>query len=270
MASASTSRPPSSRERVRVFVEDPELASGLDAEGMTAAEQITAPVLRVSQGGWDFKADPVRLSSHLGLLVLDGLMMREVVVGDVACAELLGAGDVLRPWTGSSGEQASIQAEARWEALESARLAVMDPRFAMQIARWPQVSATIVDRALIRARWLSFHLAVCHVVGIEKRLLILFWHLADRWGKVTPEGVRISLPLSHGMIAKLVGSRRPTVTTAMGKLRDEGLILRPDDQSWLLCGPPPDDLKNVRGGVGARDPRADLSPNPTPKDPGGE
>jgi DNA-binding transcriptional ArsR family regulator len=253
-----------------VFVEDPELASGLDAEGLAAAEQITAPMLRVSQGGWDFKADPSRLSSHLGLLMLDGLLMREVVVGDVACAELLGAGDVIRPWTASSGEQASIQAEARWEALEDARLALMDPRFAMQIARWPQILAAIVDRALIRARWLSFHLAVCHVVGIEKRLLILFWHLADRWGKVTPDGVRISLPLSHGMIAKLVGSRRPTVTTAMGKLRDDGLILRPDEHSWLLCGPPPDDLKNVRGGVGARDPRGDLSPSPTPKDPGGE
>jgi hypothetical protein len=151
-------------------------------------------------------------------------------------------------------------------------MAVMDPRFALQIARWPQVSATIVDRALIRARWLSFHLAVCHVVGIEKRLMILFWHLADRWGKVTTEGVRIDLPLSHGMIAKLVGSRRPTVTTAMGKLRDDGRILRPDEGSWLLCGSPPDDLKGVRGGVGARDPRSDYSSDgtATPKDPGGE
>ena len=150
------------------------------------------------------------------------------------------------------------------------RLAVLDPRFALQIARWPQVSATIVDRALIRARWLSFHLAVCHVVGIEKRLIILFWHLADRWGKVTPEGVRIALPLSHGMIAKLVGSRRPTVTTAMGKLREEGKILRTDDGAWILCGAPPDDLRNVRGGVGARDPRKDLDRrSATPKDPGG-
>src|SRR5262245_21440138 len=180
MASPSTSHAPSIRERVRVFHEDPELASGLDAESLAAAEQITAPMLRVPHGGWDFKADPSRLNSHLGMLMLDGLMMREVVVGDVASAELLGTGDVLRPWTMSSGEQASIQAEARWEALEDTRLALMDPRFALQIARWPQVSAAIVDRALIRARWLSFHLAVCHVVGIEKRLLILFWHLADR------------------------------------------------------------------------------------------
>jgi CRP/FNR family cyclic AMP-dependent transcriptional regulator len=268
----ASSRPAQNRERVRVFVEDPELAGGLDPEGLAAAEQITAPLLRVSQGGWDFKADPSRLSSHLGLLVLDGLLLREVIVGDVACAELLGAGDVMRPWTSAGGEQASIQAEARWEALEDVRMAVMDPRFALQIARWPQVSATIVDRALIRARWLSFHLAVCHVVGIEKRLMILFWHLADRWGKVTTEGVRIDLPLSHGMIAKLVGSRRPTVTTAMGKLRDDGRILRPDEGSWLLCGSPPDDLKGVRGGVGARDPRSDYSSDgtATPKDPGGE
>ena len=106
-------------------------------------------------------------------------------------------------------------------------------------------------------------------MGIEKRLVILFWHLADRWGKVTPEGVRITLPLSHGMIAKLVGSRRPTVTTAMGKLRDEGVVEKVDD-GWVLRGPPPEDLRNVRGVVGARDPRSDLGGQPTPKDPGGE
>jgi CRP/FNR family cyclic AMP-dependent transcriptional regulator len=269
MAISTASQTPSSRERVRVFVEDPELAGGLDAEGLAAAEQITAPVLRVQEGQWDFNADPARLSGHLGLLLLDGLLLREVTVGDVGCAELLGFGDVMRPWTGASGEQASIHAESRWEALEDTRLAVLDPRFALRIARWPQVSAMILDRALIRARWLAFHLAVCHVVGIEKRLMILYWHLADRWGKVTPEGVRISLPLSHGMIAKLVGSRRPTVTTAMGRLREDGMIERVED-GWVLRGPPPEDLRSVRGGVGARDPRKELGGNATPKDPGGE
>jgi CRP/FNR family transcriptional regulator, cyclic AMP receptor protein len=269
MAAPTVSTPTTSRERARVFVEDPELGAGLDAESLAAAEQITAPLLRIPQGHWDFKADPIRLNGHLGLLVLDGLLLREVMVGDVGCAELLGSGDMMRPWTSAGGEQASIQALSRWEALEETRLAVLDPRFALQIARWPQVSSMIVDRALIRARWLAFHLAVCHVVGIEKRLVILFWHLADRWGKVTAEGVRISMPLSHGMIAKLVGSRRPTVTTAMGKLREEGVVEKLDD-GWLLRGPPPEDLRNVRGVVGARDPRRDLSSESTPKDPGVE
>jgi len=69
---------------VRVFVEDPEFASGLDPEALAAAEQITAPVLRVPQGAWDFKADPSKLESHLGLLIVEGLLLREVVVGDVA------------------------------------------------------------------------------------------------------------------------------------------------------------------------------------------
>jgi len=271
MSGNTVSRTASSRQRVRVFVEDPELGSGLDPEARGAAEQITAPLLRVPRGHWDFKADPKRLGSHLGLLILDGLLVREVTVGEVACAELLGTGDILRPWTGAGAETASIQALSSWEALEDMRVAVLDPRFALQIARWPYVSAAIVDRVVIRARWLAFHLAVCHVVGIEKRLVILFWHLADRWGKVTSEGVRIALPLSHGMIAKLVGSRRPTVTTAMGKLRDEGVILRNGEGAWLLCGAPPEDLRNVRGTVGARELRKDISgSDPTPKDPGGE
>jgi CRP/FNR family transcriptional regulator, cyclic AMP receptor protein len=37
--------------------------------------------------------------SHLGLLVVDGVVAREVVLGDTVSTELLGAGDVIRPWT---------------------------------------------------------------------------------------------------------------------------------------------------------------------------
>jgi CRP/FNR family cyclic AMP-dependent transcriptional regulator len=73
-----------------------------------------------------------------------------------------------------------------------------------------------------RPRWLSFHLAVCQIIGIEVRLLIVLWHFADRWGRVTPEGVMLPLPLSHGLLAGIVGSRRPTVSTALGSLRNRG------------------------------------------------
>ena len=197
--------------------------------------------------------------------------MREVTVGEVACAELLGTGDILRPWTGAGAEPPRSRPWPGWEALEDVRLAVLDPRFALQIARWPQVSATIVDRVVIRARWLAFHLAVCHVVGIEKRLVILFWHLADRWGKVTPEGVRIELPAlaRHDRQARRLAP--PDRDHRDGQAARRGHDPAHGEGAWLLCGSPPDDLRNVRGSVGARELRKDISAtDETPKDPGGE
>ena len=40
------------------------------------------------------------------------------------------------------------------------------------------------------------------------------------------------------MLADLVGARRPTVSTALGKLAASGELLRLPDGSWLLTGEP--------------------------------
>jgi DNA-binding IclR family transcriptional regulator len=63
---------------------------------------------------------------------------------------------------------------------------------------------------------------------------MLFWLLSDRWGAVTPDGVRVTLPLTHETLAMLVGSRRPTVTLALQRLARAGLLMREPGHSWLL------------------------------------
>jgi CRP-like cAMP-binding protein len=68
----------------------------------------------------------------------------------------------------------------------------------------------------------------------EDRLSALFWHLADRWGRVTPAGVSLDLPLTHGLVAELVGAQRQTVTTALTHLRELGSIRRRSDGCWVL------------------------------------
>jgi CRP/FNR family transcriptional regulator, cyclic AMP receptor protein len=69
-------------------------------------------------------------------------------------------------------------------------------------------------------------------------LLTLFWHLAERWGRVTPDGVLLPLTLSHRMLGQLVGARRPTVSTALGALTRAGEVSRALDGTWLLTGSP--------------------------------
>ena len=63
---------------------------------------------------------------------------------------------------------------------------------------------------------------------------MLFWHLSERWGRVTAEGVRLELPLTHEVLAELVGAQRPTVTTALSRLARRGELVRVAGRSWLL------------------------------------
>jgi CRP/FNR family transcriptional regulator, cyclic AMP receptor protein len=240
-------------ERVRVFDELPELLQYVDNGDVPALRQITTKLLRVQPGIWQLNFRDSDVRGHLGLLVLDGLLSRQVTIGEATCAELLGGGDVLRPWTELQRGIVSISSESRWQIVAPTRMAVMNARFALQIARWPDVTAAIIDRVVQRARWLSFHLAVCHIVGVEVRLLIVLWHFADRWGRVTPTGLKLPLPLSHGLLAGIVGARRPTVSTALGVLRDQGLVERIPD-GWLLHGSPPGELHELRARVAAREP----------------
>jgi CRP/FNR family transcriptional regulator, cyclic AMP receptor protein len=240
-------------ERVRVFDEAPELLQQLDNGDASTLRQLTTKMLRLDPGVWQLKFQNGELRGNLGLLVLDGLLTRQVVIGEATCAELLGGGDILRPWTEIETGIASIASESRWQIVMPTRVAILNARFALQIARWPDVTAAIIDRVVQRARWLSFHLAVCHIVGVEIRLLIVLWHFADRWGRMTTSGVKLPLPLSHGLLAGIVGARRPTVSTALGALRDQGLVERTEG-GWLLHGDPPAELHELRARVAAREP----------------
>jgi CRP/FNR family transcriptional regulator, cyclic AMP receptor protein len=249
-------------ERVRVFEEAPELLHQLDNGDASSLSQLTTQMLRLNPGVWQLRLRDSDLRGHLGLLVLDGLLTRQVVIGEATCAELLGGGDVLRPWTEVEREIASIASESRWQVVVPTRVAILNSRFALQICRWPGVTAAIIDRVVQRARWLSFHLAVCHIVGVELRLLIVLWHFADRWGQVTGKGVKLPLPLSHGLLAGIVGARRPTVSTALGVLRTQGLVERTED-GWLIHGDPPGELHELRARVAAREPTIARRRNPT-------
>jgi CRP-like cAMP-binding protein len=69
---------------------------------------------------------------------------------------------------------------------------------------------------------------------------MLFWHLADRWGRVTPQGIVVPLRLTHGTIARLICMRRPTVSATLMRLVRAGELARNRDATWILTGAPPD------------------------------
>lgn len=237
---------------IRVLDEDPELSDRVPPElRESATNAALARVQALDLGLWDEPNESAHHHDGFGLLVVDGMIARRVTLGRFDCTELLGAGDLLRPWTFSSAATASIPSKVTWNVVEPVRLAALDRRFAIAVAPWPEISAALMDRIVQRARWLAFQLAVCHVVRVDTRLLLMFWHFADRWGRMTPDGAKIRLPVTHGALASVVGARRPSVTTALGRLQTEGHIQRLGDGTWLLHGAPPQVFAELQAQVQA-------------------
>jgi CRP-like cAMP-binding protein len=91
------------------------------------------------------------------------------------------------------------------------RLLAVDPIVARNAA------GLIADRlqdATARLEGLAFQPVPARVAGV----LI---DLADRFGKVTPEGVRIDVRMTHGTLAELTGTTRETLTKVAGWMRSE-------------------------------------------------
>ena len=84
--------------------------------------------------------------------------------------------------------------------------------------------ATLLERAIRRTLRMSIHQALLQLSPVETRLLVLFWHLAERWGRVTPDGISVRLRMSHELLGQLVGCRRASVTTALHRINDSGLV----------------------------------------------
>ena len=218
---------------------DPELGAQLDPERFAAARSVlVVPVVRLPRGEW--AGAELRSIGHqnVGLLVVDGALAREVVIEDTVSTDLLGQGDLIRPWS-ADGELQLLSRHVRWHALADTRLAVLGRNFGAALVRFPEVNAALIERACAHARRLATTAAISHLNSVERRILALLWHLAERWGRVTAEGVMVPLALSHRQLGELVGARRPTVSAAVASLRRQGTLLRRRDATWLLTGKPP-------------------------------
>lgn len=235
-----------SRERVVAVLEvDPDLGALMDeTRRAEATAGATARVVRLEAGPLS-RPDLVE-PGLLGLLLLGGLLTRTVTVAGQESVELLAQGDLLRPWF-RFGQDTSMSTAVRLEVLEPTDAAVLDGDFSRRVAEWPELPAALMDRLMMRASLLASALAISHVRRVDERLLLLFWQLADRWGRVTADGVVVPLRLTHRTLATLVGAQRPSVSTALGTLRSEGSVERRDDGSWLLRREPAEALGAVQG-----------------------
>jgi len=220
-----------------VLDEDADLAGLIpDPVLPTARQASVATTVDLPTGSWDAREDSDRAREGYGLLALGGVLVRRVGFGGRFGAELLAAGDLLRPWEYDGDD--TIGFETTWRVLAGTRLAVLDLSWSERMARYTKVGPALAGRALARSRRLAAMMAISQQPRLDERLWMLFWELADRHGRVHADGVYIDLPLTHEVLSHLVAARRPSVSGALSKLAEQGRVRR-DGRRWVLSGDPP-------------------------------
>jgi CRP/FNR family transcriptional regulator, cyclic AMP receptor protein len=202
----------------------------------------TARVLDAEVGACDLSRWFAAVDGGPGLLLLDGLIAVEARVGDRTATELIGPGDLLQPACPLA--ENLLERSDAWRALSPSRFALLDVEFIERVRPWPQIAQALLKRAGRRIADLDVLRAITSQPRLEVRLVLLLWHLAARWGRVEPAGIRVSLPLTHRMLGQLVGAERPSISHALARLAHAGMVTGTAGD-WHLHGTVEDHLETL-------------------------
>src|SRR3954451_4928992 len=186
---------------VHVLVHDPDLAAGLEGERLRRAERdLVAATVVAFEGPWNPEEAGASVRGGIGLLLLEALVVRRVGRTGRYGAELLGPGDLMRPWQ-HDGEDVTLPFDTSFRVIEQALVALLDLRFAARACAYPEVGSALIGRAMPRSRTLVVNMAIAHYPRIDRPLLMLKWHLASSGARVKRHGIRIPLRLTHQLLA---------------------------------------------------------------------
>ena len=202
---------------------DDDLADEFDIRSRVSVRQLaTVKLLEADVGDGDLTGWFEVARGGMGLLVLEGMLAFEMRVGDRTTTELVGAGDLLQAPPGRVDEL--LEGLGAWKVLSPTRLALLDAEFAERVRPWPQVGQAMMRRASRRTTDVNVVRAITAQPRLEVRLDLLLWHLAGRWGRVEPAGIRLTLPLTHRLLGQLAAAERPSISHALARLSHAGLV----------------------------------------------
>ena len=122
-------------------------------------------------------------------------------------------------------------------ALGRSRLTVIDAEARAELLRIPALAERVVAQlalALGQKREATANFALTrHIDRVSRKLL----QLAASYGHVVREGIRIDFPVSHALLAEMIGSSRETVTRAVDRLQRDGFLDRQGSTYRLLVAP---------------------------------
>ena len=141
-------------------------------------------------------------------------------LGDIVTLTVLGPGD-------SFGEQALLSEDARRTAsavsLDAVQtLALAGSEFRDLRQRLPAVDRFLVDVLAAQVRRLSSHLVESLYVDADTRIVRRLAALVETY---RAERGEVVVPVTHGDIASMAGTTRPTASRALKALEEEGLVV---------------------------------------------
>lgn len=203
-----------------------QLLAGLTSPSADRAAEILAraTTVEIEPGKPYFQAS----FSTAGLLVVEEgfIVVRATLPGmsrSVITCEA-GAGRILVPPT---SEEALF-------ALESSRLTAISAEALDQLLSIPAVAQSLVRQMTStlgqKQEAIANFAATRHLERVRRKLL----QLGRSYGHVVRDGIRIDFPVSHALLAEMIGSSRETVTRALDELRSVGFVARSGSTYRLL------------------------------------
>lgn len=218
---------------IRLFEAEPDLARYLSPEDRTQASQIRLPAIELPPGHVSVRAE-LRQRGAFGALVLQGMMLQTIRIGQHSGLRLLGPGDIV---SFADTAPSMLVLDEACRATVSTRLALLGREMLVAGRHWPWLIAGLHTRMAEQIDRLTTQLIVCQLPRVDDRLLAMLWLLAESWGQVTASGTVVPIELTHSALGGLIGARRPTVTLALSELTERGAIMRQAD-GWLLLEKP--------------------------------
>ncbi len=121
--------------------------------------------------------------------------------------------------------------------LDEATLEVVSGAARDRLLELPTAGQLILDALAETLRQKTRTIAILSSFHHVDRLRAKFRQLAGDFGRVGRHGIRLEVPLTHDLLAEMIGSARETVTRALEELQREGFLVRNGREYTLRLGP---------------------------------
>lgn len=121
--------------------------------------------------------------------------------------------------------------------LGTARLTVIPPEALARLVSVPEATRMLLEQLVAtlaeKQEAIGIFANTRHIDRVRRKLI----QLGRRYGRVGRDGIRIDFPVSHTVLAEMVGSSRETVTRAVDELQRTGFVARRGHTYRLLVPP---------------------------------
>jgi CRP-like cAMP-binding protein len=219
---------------VRLLEVEPELGRRLSADEREVARRLMIPLVQLDASSPELD-QVLEEKDAFAALLLDGMVMHRMSIGGRRILRLLGPGDIIvHTWAPRS----EILGSSSKRAAGHARIALLGRPLADAARQCPGLIVALHMHLGDQHQRLAVQLGICQLPRVQERVLTLMWLLAETWGRVTPEGTRLPVKLTHSAIGELIGARRSTVSLALRDLVEQGALSAQEHGWMLLAGPP--------------------------------